>query len=313
MMRRALEATRDDRAAGLVLGIDHPLARAIDACEATKRQCVVVAAIAVGCIRPAAEGHTWGVALGAAAAVTLAVLALILAGCRTALRDRANELISHGQDTLAVGAVQAQRRRLLRRRTHLTLARCLEDLVRQASAPRSRQLRPAPPLLDYRMIQSVSGQIRSIARLLRGGRCAAPGLARAEWLVTHARSPLYGHEAHPLQIELQHVAQLLAGPLPTALANNQPSAIRGGDMSESSLVDHPDAQILVTQARDRLAAGKDKEAARLLTDAAYHTHDPGIEQQVRELAAEGLERSGRFGKGRWEEIIRIADLRAQGA
>lgn len=82
-------------------------------------------------------------------------------------------------------------------------------------------------------------------------------------------------------------------------------------MSESDMVDHPDVQVLMTQARDGLAAGKDKEAARLLTDAAYHTHDPEIERQVRELAAQGLERAGRFSKGRWEEIIRIADLHAK--
>jgi hypothetical protein len=79
-------------------------------------------------------------------------------------------------------------------------------------------------------------------------------------------------------------------------------------MVPQDMVDHPDVEALVTQARDGLAAGKDKEAARLLTDAAYHTHDPATEQEVRELAAQGLERAGRFGKGRWQEIIRIADL-----
>jgi hypothetical protein len=79
------------------------------------------------------------------------------------------------------------------------------------------------------------------------------------------------------------------------------------------MVDQPNVTGLVTEARDRLAAGDDKEAARLLTDAAYGTHDPAIEQQVRDLAAEGLERAGRFGKGRWREIIRIADLHAQRA
>ncbi len=84
-------------------------------------------------------------------------------------------------------------------------------------------------------------------------------------------------------------------------------------MSESDVIDHPNVQNLVLKARDRLAAGSDKEAARLLTDAAYHTHDPEIEHQVRELAAEGLKRAGRFGKGRWQEIIRITDLRAQQA
>lgn len=82
-------------------------------------------------------------------------------------------------------------------------------------------------------------------------------------------------------------------------------------MVEPDIADHPNVQALLAKARDDLAAGDDKEAARLLTDAAYHTHDPEIEQQVRELAAQGLERAGRFGKGRWEEIIRIADLRAQ--
>ena len=48
----------------------------------------------------------------------------------------------------------------------------------------------------------------------------------------------------------------------------------------------------------------------MLTDAAYATHDPDLERSIRELAMEGREHAGRFGKGRWEEIIRIAELRA---
>jgi hypothetical protein len=84
-------------------------------------------------------------------------------------------------------------------------------------------------------------------------------------------------------------------------------------MVEPEMVDHPNVQALVEKAREQLAAGDDKQAARFLTDAAYHTHDPEIERQVRELAAQGLERAGRFGKGRWEEIIRIADLHVQRA
>jgi hypothetical protein len=84
-------------------------------------------------------------------------------------------------------------------------------------------------------------------------------------------------------------------------------------MEREEMLDHPDVQALVTQARSELDAGNDKEAARLLTDAAYHTHNPEIERQVRELAAQGLERAGRFGKGRWEEIVRIADLHGASA
>lgn len=79
-------------------------------------------------------------------------------------------------------------------------------------------------------------------------------------------------------------------------------------MAQEEMVDHPNVRALVENARQELAAGNDKQAARLLTDAAYHTHDPEIERQVRDLAGQGLERAGRFGKGRWEEIIRIADL-----
>ncbi len=82
-------------------------------------------------------------------------------------------------------------------------------------------------------------------------------------------------------------------------------------MSKPDMADHPSVEDLVLKARDHLTAGDDTEAARLLTDAAYHTHDPEIEQQVRALASQGLERAGRFRKGRWQEIIRIADLRAQ--
>lgn len=82
-------------------------------------------------------------------------------------------------------------------------------------------------------------------------------------------------------------------------------------MSQPETVDHPDVQALVSRARDELAGGDSKEAARLLTEAAYHTHDPEIEHQVRELATQGLEQAGRFSKGRWQEIIRIADLRAR--
>lgn len=65
----------------------------------------------------------------------------------------------------------------------------------------------------------------------------------------------------------------------------------------------------IQEARRELAAGHDKQAARLLTDAAYDTHDAELERQIRELAEEGREKAGRFGKSRWDEIIRIAELR----
>ena len=66
----------------------------------------------------------------------------------------------------------------------------------------------------------------------------------------------------------------------------------------------------IYEARRELASGHEKEAARLLTDAVYATHGPGLEAEIRKLAEQGLEHAGRFGKGRWEEIIRVAELRA---
>jgi hypothetical protein len=78
------------------------------------------------------------------------------------------------------------------------------------------------------------------------------------------------------------------------------------------MIDHPDVRALLQKARDDLTAGRDKDAAYALTDAAYHTHDPAVEREVRELAKLGRDRAGLFGKGRWDEIIRIADLRLSG-
>jgi hypothetical protein len=81
----------------------------------------------------------------------------------------------------------------------------------------------------------------------------------------------------------------------------------------SDVIDQPNVQTLVAKVRESLEVGDDKDAARLLTDAIYHTHDPAIEQQVCELALQGRERAGRFSKGRWDEIIRIAELHSKPA
>jgi hypothetical protein len=70
----------------------------------------------------------------------------------------------------------------------------------------------------------------------------------------------------------------------------------------------------IEEAQRELAAGHGKQAARLLTDAAYETHDPALGQRIRDLALEGRASAGMFGKGRWDEIVRIAELRgANGA
>ena len=73
-----------------------------------------------------------------------------------------------------------------------------------------------------------------------------------------------------------------------------------------------DVTAVIEEARREVGAGHDKEAARLLTDAVYATHDAALEAEIMRLAEQGLQHAGRFGKGRWEEIIRIARLRGAG-
>ncbi len=72
------------------------------------------------------------------------------------------------------------------------------------------------------------------------------------------------------------------------------------------------ARELIDEARRELDAGHGKNAARLLTEAAYGTHDAALEAEIRSLALRGRENAGMFGKGRWDEIVRIADLRRAG-
>jgi hypothetical protein len=66
----------------------------------------------------------------------------------------------------------------------------------------------------------------------------------------------------------------------------------------------------IDEARKELATGHNKEAARLLTDAAFQTRDPDVEATIRDVAIEGRSSAGWLGKGRWDEIIRITEVRA---
>ena len=43
------------------------------------------------------------------------------------------------------------------------------------------------------------------------------------------------------------------------------------------------------------------------------TRDPQEAQEIISLAEKGLEDAGMFGKGRWKEIIRVANTRTNGA
>jgi hypothetical protein len=64
----------------------------------------------------------------------------------------------------------------------------------------------------------------------------------------------------------------------------------------------------IERGRTLLDQGKEKDAARELTDAAVECWDPEQAAEIRKLADRGMEMAGRFGKSRWKEVARIADL-----
>jgi hypothetical protein len=70
-----------------------------------------------------------------------------------------------------------------------------------------------------------------------------------------------------------------------------------------------DVASMIERGRTLLDQGELKKAATELTDAAIATRDVSQAREIRQLADRGMELSGRFGKARWKEVARLADLR----
>jgi len=68
-----------------------------------------------------------------------------------------------------------------------------------------------------------------------------------------------------------------------------------------------DVRSAIEEARGMMDRGDDKAAARTLTDAAVACQDPEMAREIRALGERGLASAGRFSKGRWQEVIRLAD------
>jgi hypothetical protein len=67
-----------------------------------------------------------------------------------------------------------------------------------------------------------------------------------------------------------------------------------------------DVRAAIDEARS-LMGQDDKRAARMLVDAAVECTDPAMAREIRELGEQGLANAGRFSKGRWQEVIRLAE------
>jgi hypothetical protein len=66
---------------------------------------------------------------------------------------------------------------------------------------------------------------------------------------------------------------------------------------------------MIEEARQLLGEGRDKRAADVLTIAASECSDASQARMILTLAHEGQQRAGRFGKGRWNEVIRLSEKR----
>ena len=70
---------------------------------------------------------------------------------------------------------------------------------------------------------------------------------------------------------------------------------------------------MIAAARSTLREGRVKDAAQLLTEAIYDTKDPAHIAEIRELAEEGRKTTGLLGRGPWNEVLRLADVRENAA
>ena len=213
MNRPSLHGLRGARVPAVGYGVglrpDHPLLRATEAVHYTGRQWVDVAAVLTGSVIAWIEGREWAGPLAFSATSVLLILTVLLAAHKQRERDYAIELVLEGREGIPIAAVQRQRRRLLAEQTRNGLACNLEDLIRQAARRSRLQMRVTPLPFEPTVVAMAAADLRDVIGLLRTEGVSARGVARAERLVEHAVSPLYGQDVGALREELRRVLDLL--------------------------------------------------------------------------------------------------------
>ena len=121
--------------------------------------------------------------LTASSTLTLAGLTAALLMLRQQVSDRATNLIAEGREALPIATVQRQRQRLLAQRRRKALAKALDTVLRQATAPPRNVTRGARPLFDVRVIAAV-GAVSGVIRLLQTRDPPGRGVALMNRLIT---------------------------------------------------------------------------------------------------------------------------------
>ena len=202
---RAPRGERAAQSACAVLGAAHPLSRATEAVARVTRQWLTCAATLAGSIIAQLEGHPWATILTASSTLVLAGLTAALLMLRQQVSDRATDLIAEGREALPIATVQHQRQRLLAQRRRKALAKALDTVLRQATAPPRIVTRGTRPLFDIRVIAAVGADLRAVIELLQTRNPPARGVALIDRLITDGQSAFYGHEPLPLREELRHI------------------------------------------------------------------------------------------------------------
>jgi hypothetical protein len=194
---------------GDLLGAEHPFTRANEALAVFRRQIGAVGLVLVAGVGGLILGVGQALPVVIGCAIVLLVLAVLAGEQWDRRRFAARQLVLDGRESLPLGPVQRERRRLLEARTRHYVARSFERVLQHVTR------RPAPvpasvrPLFDVGTVASVTEDLREIVKLLHKGVAHARGVALAERLLTEGVSPLYGYDAIALRDELRRVRYLL--------------------------------------------------------------------------------------------------------
>ncbi len=200
------------RSARLVLGPDHPLARATDLVRTFEKQAgVVLAAIALSASGTLVGMPTAPTALSAALVVEFALAAALLFA-REVRAERAWDVIVCGGERLDVREVAREREWLSDPKCREQLGRSLERALDAAERWHEILVAARPPE-GVRVLKRFAPEIRQIVAQVRNEQADVRGIALlARFLAGGYGSPLYSGDAEALRCELARIAYLLGCP-----------------------------------------------------------------------------------------------------
>jgi hypothetical protein len=191
-----------------LVGVGHPLVRAIHAYKAVRDQIAVIAALQLVSAVLLYEKAPFALPFAVASGSALAVLSYRLAVLRSRRRDVCRELIIRGGEWLPLAAVQAESRRLRSSRHQARLSRAVDEIADLADR-RLFQSPTAAVVCHVSVLERFVPELREIAFLLLAGGGAVRGVALVERLLLFGDSPIYGTEVETLRRELSRARALL--------------------------------------------------------------------------------------------------------